>query len=58
VQTIARCLRNWGADQNDLERPDANAPVARDFWKRCFNIRARYSTLEEALESQGLAECR
>jgi hypothetical protein len=58
VLVIARCLRNRGAYQHILERPDPNKPVPPALWKRCFSIRARYSSLEEALEHRGLADYR
>jgi hypothetical protein len=58
VQTIAGCLRNWGADEHGLERPEPNKPIDRHFWQKCFSIRARHSSLEEALERRGLAKYR
>jgi len=58
VATIARCLRNRGACVDGLERPDPNTPIPKDFWQRCFNRRARYGSLEETLEHEGLAEYR
>jgi len=47
-----------GFVKKGLERPDPNMPIPKAFWMSCFNRRARYSSLEEALEHEGLAEYR
>jgi hypothetical protein len=58
VATIARCRGNRSARVNNLERPDPDRPIPQAVWEKCFSSRARYSSLEEALEHQGLAEYR
>jgi hypothetical protein len=58
VVTIARCRRNRGACVNNVERPDLDMPIPQAIWEKCFSIRARYSSLEDALEHQGLAQYR
>jgi hypothetical protein len=58
VLAIARCLQNRGAYLHLLERPAPSKPVPPRLWKKCFSIRAGYSSLEEALERRGLADYR
>lgn len=58
ILTIARCRRNRSARVNNLEPPDTDAPITRAVWKKYFNIRARYSSLEETLEHEGLENYR
>lgn len=58
VLAIARCRRNRSASLNGLERPETDQPIPKAVWQKCFYIRARYSSLEEALEHQGLSEYR
>ncbi|WP_456815411.1 hypothetical protein [Bradyrhizobium sp. USDA 4508] len=54
VPTIARCLRNRSYRTNGLECPEPNAPISKAFWMKCFERRARYSSLAETLEHEGL----
>jgi hypothetical protein len=58
VAVIARCFSNRVTSVTGLELPDPNVLVTPRSWKKYFNIRARYNSLEEALEHEGLAEYR
>jgi hypothetical protein len=58
VSTIAYCLRRRSACLHGFEQLDANMPIPKALWKNCFKRRARYSSLEEALEHEGLVEYR
>lgn len=58
VLAIARSRSNRSAFVNGSERPDPDKPIPRAIWKKCFNTRARYHALEEALEYEGLSEYR
>lgn len=58
IAVIARSLRNRRADWDGLPRPAADKPIPPSLWKRCFRIRNRRRSLEEALLFEGLKEHR
>jgi hypothetical protein len=54
VVCIAQLMRARDASQRNLPRPDANEPIPRSLWRRCYRIRNRYHSLEDTLTVQGL----
>jgi hypothetical protein len=58
VREIAWCLRSWRAKREELPPPDPDKSIPPSLWKKCFHLRRRYRSLEEALVREGLAEYR
>jgi hypothetical protein len=54
VDQIARLFRARFASQHARPLPDADEPIPRALWKRCYRIRNRYHSLEDTIEIQGL----
>jgi hypothetical protein len=56
VVEIAKLYRNRQADWSGRCRVEADTPIPRWLWKRCYRLRNRYHSLEDTIEIQGLRD--